>query len=691
MEDTHGTQDSDGDKEISLRGIMISAVLLLLAVLDSKMRFAMLFASAAGGSAGLAQYNSVLGDFDSLFCAVLCLASYLVCGKGVVLSAIVNITKGHIFDEKFLMTIASLGAVAVGQMPEAAAVMLLYQAGEYFEDKAEDRSRRSIQALMSIKADTACVKRGGKEVVVNADDVKAGDVIVVRPGERVSVDGIVTSGASFLDTAALTGESVPLRVFAGSKVMAGSINFCGGEGLENASGVIEITAEKEAKQSAAARIIALVSESAKRKSHSEKFITAFSRVYTPLVCALALLLAVVPSLITGDVRTWTYRALIFLVVSCPCALVISVPLSFVAGLGRASRLGVIIKGSQYIEVLSRAKVAVFDKTGTLTRGTFCVTAVCPANESRISADELVALAAHAETYSNHPLSRSIRSAHSCPRCNLVNIEDALEMPGLGIKAVIDGKTVLAGNEDLMLKEGVVFPTSDTDLSSSTVVRVAVDGEYAGHIAISDETKSDAAASVKHLRQAGIKKVVMLTGDSEAAAKSVAKEVGVDEVYASLLPADKVKKVEELLLELKASEAGGKRGTLLFAGDGINDAPVLTLSDAGIAMGTNASEAAIEAADAVVMTDEMERVCDAVKVSKRTMNIVMENIIFAIGVKTLIMILGALGLASLWLAVFGDTGVALLAVANALRPSIQRPSVRPLGDRPSLSSKRQETA
>lgn len=655
MEDAQSEDGEEGD--VSLRSIIVSAALLLAAMFDGKAHLLSAFT-------GEKDYVAALGNIDALFCAVLCLLSYLICGKAVVFSAIRNITKGHIFDEKFLMTIASLGSVAVGELPEAAAVMLLYQVGEYFEDKAETRSRRSIEELMSIRADTARVKRDGKEITVNADDVAVGETIIVRPGERVPIDGTVTSGGTFLDTAALTGESVPVRVFAGSKVMAGSVNSGSDKG-----GVIEVVTTQVAGESAAARIIALVSQSQERKSKSERFITAFSRVYTPIVCALALLLAVVPSIITRDSHTWVYRALIFLVVSCPCALVISVPLSFVASLGRASRLGVIIKGSQYIEVLSRAKVAVFDKTGTLTQGTFCVTAVHPADEKRIGAQELVALAAHAETYSNHPVSRSIRSAHSCPQCSLVNIEKAEEMPGLGICTIIDGKTVLAGNEELMKQREVrsFVPCIYTD--EGTVVHVAADGVYAGHIVISDETKADAASAVNRLRVLGIKKVVMLTGDNEKAAKSVALDVGADEVYSSLLPADKVKKVDELLEALKQDISQRRRGALLFVGDGINDAPVLTLADVGIAMGALGSEAAIEAADVVVMTDEMEKVCDAVKVSKETMSIVRQNIVFAIGVKVLIMVLGALGAVGLPLAVFGDTGVALLAVANALRQSV----------------------
>lgn len=689
----HTEDDKEDTDGITLKGIIIAAVLLTLALMDKKGRVLSQFMIKGEGA-----IYPLLGDLDNLFCMLSCLVSYLICGKGVVLGAIKGIISGHVFDERFLMTIASLGSAVVGEYPEAVAVMLLYQVGEYFEGAAEDSSRNAIKSLMSIKPDTACVKRRCEEITINADEVEIGEVIIVKAGERVPIDGTVIKGRSFLDTKAITGESVPVRVLEGSEVMAGSINSGGRDG----GGVIEITTVRKAGESAAARIIALVSESAEKKAKSEKFITVFSRIYTPVVCMAAVAIAIIPSIITGDIKTWIYRALIFLVVSCPCALVISVPLSFVAGLGRASRLGVLIKGGEYIESLSRTKVAVFDKTGTLTRGTFCVTAVHVAHGAllpnaddetkthEITEEELIALAAHAETYSNHPVSRSIRNAHSCPRCSLVRIEDAAEIAGEGIAAVIDGKLILAGNEKLMQERGVegFIPCPMSD--SGTVVHVAVSNIYAGHIVISDETKKDAAKSIARLRKLGIKKVVMLTGDREDAARGVASETGIDEVYSRLLPQDKVKRVEELLDALKGyggkaenkstKKATGnktkgishflcsnnKRGTLLFAGDGINDAPVLTLADTGIAMGALGSDAAVEAADVVVMTDEIERVADAVKVSKDTMRIVRQNIVLAIGVKAVIMLLGAAGLANMWLAVFGDTGVALLATVNALR-------------------------
>lgn len=746
----------------TLKGIIASAVLLVLAVIDSKARVLQPFlidvlgASSSrlstGGAAGLSA--SIIGDADAFLCALLCLASYLIAGKRVVLDAVKNILLGRVFDEEFLMTIASLGAAVVGEYPEAAAVMVLYQVGEYFEEKAEDRSRCSIAKLMSIRSDTASVRRGSEVVTVEADEVEVGETIQVLTGERIPIDGIVIKGRSFLDMAALTGESVPVRVFEGSEVSSGAINSAGEEG----GGLLEIKTVRRAGQSAAARIVELVSQSAERKAHSEKFITSFSRIYTPVVCALALLLAVVPSFVTGQWHTWVYRALIFLVVSCPCALVISVPLAFYAGIGRASRMGILIKGGEFIETLSRTKIAVFDKTGTLTRGTFAVTDVHVAKGARfpsfdghygcgidggspygngaavgghklmtdngvsvddvslngegadgaslgnvsaggatehtMTEDELVAIAAHAETYSSHPLSRSIRNAHSCPRCSLVKIEQAQEFAGMGIATVIDGVSILAGNDKLMRSRAVAGYAPCPLNDAGTVVHVAVDGVYAGHIVISDETKSDARDAITRLRREGVQRVVMLTGDNDEAAEAVARQTGVDEVKSRLLPADKVKEVERLLAELRGggkarvletsgSEetgrgngtkrggtakrgSGDKRGTLLFAGDGINDAPSLTLADSGVAMGGVGSDAALEAADVVIMTDEISRVADAVQGAKATMRIVRENIVLSLGVKIAIMTLGALGAANMWLAVFGDTGVALLATANALR-------------------------
>ncbi|MCK9170100.1 MAG: cadmium-translocating P-type ATPase [Treponema sp.] len=616
----------------------------------------------------LSVFNISFGNFasaDELLSVILYLAAYLVCGKKVVLAAVQNLFKGHVFDEQFLMTVASLGAVGVGQYPEAVAVMLLYQIGEFFEDKALGSSRRSIKALMEIRPDKAFVKRGSGTEEVPPDDVKTGETIIVKPGERIPIDGVVISGKSFLDMSALTGESVPVEVFTGSDVMAGAVNT---------GSVIEIRTTKIAGESAAARIIKLVEDASEKKARSEKFITKFSRIYTPTVCAAALILAVVPSLITHDPHTWIYRALIFLVVSCPCALIISVPLSFFSGIGTASRRGILIKGSEFIETLARTKTAVFDKTGTLTKGVFVVTAVHPADESRIPADELIAIAAHAETYSNHPISRSLRTAHSGPCCSLVRIETPEEISGEGIRVNLNGQNILAGNMKLMKTNNVTgfVPCPENDFG--TIVHVAVDGVYAGHIVISDQTKEDAAEAMEQLRSLGIKKLVMLTGDNKETADNVAQKTGVDTVYAQLLPGDKVDRVEALLSE-SGLDGKKKQGTLLFAGDGINDAPVLARADTGIAMGGLGSDAAIESADVVIMTDEPAKIAEAIRISKRTIRIVHENIAFSLSIKIGIMILGALGIANMWTAVFGDTGVALLATANAMRVMMYRRKIK----------------
>jgi Zn2+/Cd2+-exporting ATPase len=642
----HDTEDENEEEESGVKQIIAAAVLFAGGIVVSHLH---IFSS-------LDISFGKLASADELISVVLYLAAYLVCGRKVVLGAMHNLFRGHVFDEQFLMTVASLGAVGVGQYPEAVAVMLLYQIGEFFEDKAVGSSRRSIKALMEIRPDKAFVKHGNTTVEVAPDSVQIGEILIVKPGERIPIDGVITSGKSFLDTSALTGESVPVEVFTGSEVMAGSVNT---------GSVIEIQTTKIAGESAAARIIELVEQASEKKAKSEKFITQFSRIYTPAVCAAALIIAIVPSLITNDPHTWIYRALIFLVVSCPCALVISVPLSFFSGIGTASRKGILIKGSESIETLARTQTAVFDKTGTLTKGVFLVTAVHPSDEARIPADELIAIAAHAETYSNHPISRSIRTAHSGPCCSLAKIENAEEISGEGIRVNINGQNVLAGNMKLMESNNVtgLIPCPENDFG--TIIHVAVDGVYAGHIVISDQTKEDASEAMYQLRSLGVKKLVMLTGDNQKTADDVAQKIGLDTVYAQLLPGDKVDKVESLISELD-SGAKKKRGTLLFAGDGINDAPVLARADTGIAMGGLGSDAAIESADVVIMTDEPVKIADAIRISRRTMNIVRENIAFSLSVKLGIMILGTLGIANMWVAVFGDTGVALLATANAMR-------------------------
>jgi Zn2+/Cd2+-exporting ATPase len=639
-------KDDEDNNETDLRQIIIAAVLFSTA----------LFFEHTNLFSPMTMPTGKTTDPGTFISVVLYLASYLVCGRSVVTSAVRNLFKGRVFDEKFLMTVASLGAVAVGQYPEAVAVMLLYQLGEFCEDKAVGRSRRSISALMALRPDKAYVKRNGETIEVSPDEIKPGETIVVKPGERIPNDGIITSGKSFLNTAALTGEPVPREVFPGNEVMAGFVNT---------QSVLEIQTTRIAGESAAARIIQLVEQASEKKAKSEKFITRFSRIYTPAVCGAALLLAVIPSLITGSWHTWIYRALIFLVVSCPCALVISVPLTFFSGIGAASRRGILIKGSESLETLSRTETAVFDKTGTLTRGVFDVTAIHPVNAERIPADELIAIAAHAEIYSNHPISKSLKAAHFGPCCSRAKVENAEEISGQGIRVHLNGQEVLAGNMTLMENNHVTgfIPCPENDFG--TIIHVSVDGVYAGHIVISDKIKEDAADAMVQLKKLGVKKLVMLTGDTPQTADDVAKKVGVDTVYAQLLPDGKVMKVEALIAELEKA-AKNNRGTLLFAGDGINDAPVLARADTGIAMGGLGSDAAIESADVVIMTDEPTKIAEAVRLSRRTLSIVHENIIFALTVKTAIMVLSAFGIADMWLAVFGDTGVSLLAVANAMR-------------------------
>ncbi|MBQ9495522.1 MAG: cadmium-translocating P-type ATPase [Treponema sp.] len=638
--------EHEQEHETGLKKIIIAAVLFVAGIIVEHAHF---FATAG---LSLGQFAST----DELAAALLFLVSYILCGKNVVMGAVKNILRGSLFDEQFLMTVASLGAVFVGQYAEAVAVMLLYQIGEYAQDKAADKSRNSIEALMEIRPDKAFIKNGSNVLEVSPDDVGVGEIIIVKPGERIPIDGIVTAGKSFLDMSALTGEPVPRQVLKGSDVMAGSINT---------ESVLEIKTTRIAGESAAARIIALVENAQEKKARSERFITRFARAYTPAVCIAALLLAVIPSIVTRDAHTWVYRALIFLVVSCPCALVISVPLSFFSGIGTASKNGILVKGSESIETLARAKTAVFDKTGTLTKGVFIVTDVHVADNAPIEEDELIALAAHAETYSNHPISKSIKTAHSGDCCNMATVSNAQEISGQGIKVLLDGKTVLVGNMKLMEEQHVGGIVSCNKNDFGTVVHVAVDGTYCGHIVISDKTKEDAAAAMTQLRKLGVQKLAMLTGDNKAVAENVAKDIGIDTVFSELLPDDKVEKVESLLAEL-GNKPKEKRGTLLFAGDGINDAPVLARADAGIAMGALGSDAAIESSDVVIMTDELAKIADAVSISKKTVAIVKQNIIFSLGVKAAIMILGALGIANMWTAVFGDTGVALLAIANAMR-------------------------
>ena len=573
-------------------------------------------------------------------------AAYLVIGGDIVFNAVRNVFHGEIFDENFLMAVAAIGAFATGQYPEAVAVMLFYQVGEMFQDIAVDRSRKSISSLMDIRPDYANLDDGdGGFTQVAPDAVPAGSIIVVKPGEKIPLDGVVVSGTSSLDTAALTGESLPREVGTDSQVLSGSLNM---------TGLLKIRTSGTYGESTVARILDLVENADTGKAKTEKFITRFAKYYTPAVVGAAVLLAILPSLIDGQWLTWLNRALIFLVISCPCALVVSIPLTFFAGIGGASRRGILIKGSNYLEALSRLGTVVFDKTGTLTKGDFNVTAVVPFNGCK-SAD-LLTLAASAEVYSDHPVAVALRKA--CGREIVrANVSATENFAGEGIRANVGGRSVLAGNDKLMLRFGVNAYVTD---QPGTIVHVAADGKYLGYIIISDTVKPQSASAVTDLRREGISKIVMLTGDRKAAADAVAGQVGVDEVYAGLLPVDKVQHVESLL----SAELSAKR--LAFVGDGINDAPVLKIADVGISMGAAGSDAAIEASDVVLMDDNPHKVAEAVAVARRTMRIVRQNIIFAIGVKLLFLLLAALGIANMWEAVFADVGVTVIAVLNALR-------------------------
>lgn len=572
------------------------------------------------------------------------LVPYCVIGWDILFKAAKNIAHGQIFDENFLMCIATIGAFAIGEYPEAVFVMLFYQVGELFQSYAVGKSRRSVAEMMDIRPDCANVYRGGELVRVDPEEIRIGDTIVVKPGERVPLDGFILSGSSSLDTAALTGESVPREVQAGDDVISGCVNM---------GGVLEIQVTKEFGQSTVSKILDLVENSSSRKAKAENFITKFARYYTPCVVFAALSIALFPPLILGGGwGEWIERALIFLVISCPCALVISVPLSFFGGIGGASRNGILVKGGNYLEVLSKAEYVVFDKTGTLTKGVFNVTAVHP---DKCSEGELLELAAMAEYYSDHPISRSLKEAYS-KETDTDRLGEIKEIPGHGVEAEIDGKRVAVGNGKLMEKKGVKWrPCHKT----GTTVHVASDGEYLGHIVISDEVKQDSEEAIKSLKLAGIAKTVMLTGDAKEVGEEIAGRLGLDEVHTQLLPAGKVEMVEKLLEEKE-------KGALVFVGDGINDAPVLSRADVGIAMGAIGSDAAIEAADIVLMDDRPSKIALAIRIAKRTMRIVRQNIIFALAVKLIVMIMGAFGIANMWEAVFADVGVSVIAILNSMR-------------------------
>ena len=574
------------------------------------------------------------------------LIPYLVIGWDVLWKAIRNIKNGQVFDENFLMSVATVGAFGCGEYPEAVAVMLFYQVGELFQSVAVDRSRKSISALMDIRPDYANIERDGELVQVDPEEVSVGDVIVVKAGERVPLDGTVLEGTSSLDTAALTGESLPRDVQAGDEVVSGCVNL---------TGVLHVKVNKPFGESTVAKILDLVENSSSKKAKAENFITKFARYYTPAVVFAALALAALPPLLgMGPWLMWVQRALNFLVVSCPCALVISIPLSFFGGIGGASKQGILVKGGNYLEALAQAGIVVFDKTGTLTRGTFEVTAVHP---QQVGEGELLELAALAERFSDHPISRSIQAAcQSAPDPNRVT--DAKEIAGHGVRAVVDGKTVLAGNQKLM--DQFHIPFEDACHHVGTIIHVAVDGVYMGHIVISDQVKEGAKETLRDLKAAGMRKTVMLTGDSQAVGQAVARQLGLDEVHAELLPGDKVDQVERLL------QSKGPKEQLVFVGDGINDAPVLSRADIGVAMGAMGSDAAIEAADIVLMDDDLKKLPVAVRIARKTLRIVRENIVFALAVKFLVLILSALGVANMWWAVFADVGVSVIAILNSMR-------------------------
>ena len=577
---------------------------------------------------------------------VLYLIPYGIIGWDVLWRAIRNIKNGQVFDENFLMSVATVGAFGCGEYPEAVAVMLFYQVGELFQSVAVDRSRKSISALMDIRPDYANMERNGELVQVDPEEVSVGDVIVVKAGERVPLDGTVLEGTSSLDTAALTGESLPRDVQAGDEVVSGCVNL---------TGVLHVKVNKPFGESTVAKILDLVENSSSKKAKAENFITKFARYYTPAVVFAALALAALPPLLgMGPWLMWVQRALNFLVVSCPCALVISIPLSFFGGIGGASKQGILVKGGNYLEALAQAGIVVFDKTGTLTKGSFEVTAVHP---QQVSEGELLELAALAERFSDHPISRSIQAAcQSAPDPNRVT--DAKEIAGHGVRAVVDGKTVLAGNQKLM--DQFHIPFEDTCHHVGTIIHVAVDGVYMGHIVISDQVKEGAKETLRDLKAAGVRKTVMLTGDSQAVGQAVAGQLGLDEVHAELLPGDKVDQVERLL------QSKGPKEQLVFVGDGINDAPVLSRADIGVAMGAMGSDAAIEAADIVLMDDDLKKLPVAVRIARKTLRIVRENIVFALAVKFLVLILSAVGVANMWWAVFADVGVSVIAILNSMR-------------------------
>ncbi|WP_335932571.1 heavy metal translocating P-type ATPase [Fusobacterium polymorphum] len=577
---------------------------------------------------------------------ILMLAAYILLGKDTVLKAVKNVEKGDFFDENFLMTVATLGAIMIGEYPEAVAVMLFYEVGELFQGYAINKSRKSIANMMDIKPEYANVIRDNKSIKVEPDEVQIDEIIEIKPGERVPLDAIIIKGETTLDTSALTGESIPVEVREGATILSGCINL-------NALILAKVT--KEYFDSTVNKVLDLVENAAAKKSTSERLITRFAKIYTPIVISLAVLLAILPPIISGEYnfRLWIFRALSFLVVSCPCAFVISVPLSFFSGIGAASRAGILIKGGNYLEILSKVDIVVLDKTGTLTKGVFNVQKVVVVDKS-IKEDEFISLVAMAESGSNHPISKSIQKYYN-REIDKNSINSIKEISGKGIEALVNNMKILVGNEKL-----VNIPSDLIIDDIGTILYVEIDNKFTGYIVISDEIKKDASKAIKGLKDVGVKKSIMLTGDIEKVGKKVGEDLGLDEIYTNLLPQDKVSKFEEIIENKKS------KGNVAFVGDGINDAPVLARADVGIAMGAMGSDAAIEAADVVIMTDEPSKIVTAIKSSKKTMKIAMQNIALAFGVKAIALILSALGIADMWMAVFADTGVTILAVLNSFR-------------------------
>lgn len=595
---------------------------------------------------GILLLFSILVDINVKYInSIIFIIAYLIIGYDILLKAFKNIKRGKVFDENFLMSVATIGALCIGNIPEAVSVMLFYQVGELFQSYAVNKSRKSVASLMDIRPDYANVIRNDKHIKVDPNEVNIEEIILIKPGEKIPLDGVIVEGSSMLNTLALTGESVPRRVEKGDEVLSGCIN--------NES-VLKVKVTKKFGESTVSKILDLVENASSRKSNSEAFITKFAKYYTPIVCGIALVLAVLPPIILNqEFNTWIYRALSFLVVSCPCALVVSIPLSFFGGIGASSSVGVLVKGSNYLEALSNIEIVVCDKTGTLTEGVFKVQKI---NAISMSDEELLKYAAYAESFSNHPIAMSLKEAYH-KKIDSKKVTDTKEISGKGVEAKVDGKKVLVGNDKLMKDMNIKYDKCD---DIGTIVYVIVDNKYFGYIVISDKIKDDSYEAVKGLKANNVKKLVMLTGDKKDISKVVSEELKLDEYHSELLPQDKVKCVEKLMLEKS------KDGKLLFVGDGINDAPVLALSDIGVAMGGLGSDAAIEAADVVIMTDEISKISKAISISRKTMRIVKENIIFAITVKIAVLVLSALGIATMWSAVFADVGVSVIAILNALR-------------------------